>query len=70
MMQIVPSKCPACEKMVGQLEFFGQVKDKYFYVCKDCLNTPLTKEDLLTIGFCSGQRDAKQEVRDFLESIG
>ena len=65
-MQIVQSKCPACGKMVNYLEFFMKVGDKYFHICKNCLNIPLSFEKHLEIGFHYGREAMRKEFKDFL----
>ncbi len=69
MLQMIPTKCPRCEKMVMQLNFFKQVKDKYFHVCEECHKLPkLSDDDLLLIGFHFGYQKAREDVQNFLNS--
>ena len=66
MLRAVPIKCPKCNKFVGSLNFWKQIGDKYFHLCKDCCNIPLSEDDFLLIGFHYGYLKSREDIKKCL----
>ena len=55
--------------MVSHLEFWRKIGEKHFHICKDCLNIPLSEEDLVMIGFDHGYKAHKEYIRKTLFEV-
>ena len=65
MYQLIPTKCPNCEKLVSHLSFWKLISEEGYHLCDACLQQP-DAVDLFKVGFFYGYQKHKQQVREFL----
>lgn len=67
MYQVIPTKCPNCEKLVTHLSFWKLIDEEAYHLCDECLRTPLSDLHYFKIGLHYGYQKHKQELREFLK---